>query len=152
MEDKGDTVPGFDNLGNRYEAYTSWFRATMGIVPEDWRYGARIANIDVTGAGLAGPNALDLFATMAKMMMLFPTLGKRQSGITQTDAPEEKSPGIRPVLYANRTGLHWMQVQAMRNKNVLAQIPDYAGIVVDSYRGIPIKCSDQLLITESRVI
>lgn len=152
MEDKGDTVPGFDSLGNRFEAYTSWFRQQMGIVPQDWRYGARLANIDVTAAGLAGPSAPDLFALMAQMMYLFPTLGKNQSGITRTDAPDDSSPGIRPVFYANRTLRHWMDVQAMRDRNVLLRIDDYAGIPTDSYRGIPIRVVDQLLVTEARVV
>jgi hypothetical protein len=152
MEDKGDTVPGYDNLGNRFEAYTSWFRAQMGIVPEDWRYGARICNIDVTSAGLAGPNAYDIFAGLAQMMLLPPQLGSRTSGITKTDAPTENTLGMRPVLYCNRTVRHWMDVQAMRDRNVLLSLNDYDGRVVDTYRGIPIKVSDQLLITEARVV
>jgi hypothetical protein len=72
MEDKGDVTPGFDSLGNRFEAYTSWFRQQVGLCPQDWRYGARGANIDVTAAGLAGPNALDIFVNMAEVMLLFP--------------------------------------------------------------------------------
>ena len=151
MEDKGDTVPGFDALGNRFEAYTSWFRHQLGLCPQDWRYGVRCANIDTTNAGLAGPNALDLFATMAEMMLFPPHLGKGTSGITKTDAPNDPSPGIRPVFYTNRTGRHWMDVQAMRDRNVLLRLEDYAGRVTDNYRGIPIKISDQLLNTESRV-
>jgi hypothetical protein len=151
MEDKSDTVPGFDSVGNRFEAYTSWFRHQMGVCPQDWRYGVRAANIDVTNAGLAGPNALDFFATMAEMMLFPPHLGKGTSGITKTDAPNDPAPGIRPVFYTNRTGRHWMDVQAMRDRNVLLRIDDYAGRVVDGYRGIPIKISDQLLTTESRV-
>ena len=39
MEDKGDVTPAFDAIGNRYEAFTSWFRCQMGLVPEDWRSG-----------------------------------------------------------------------------------------------------------------
>lgn len=152
MEDKADTVPGFDALGNRFEAYTSWFRHQLGICPQDWRYGVRLANVDVTNAGLAGPNALDLFASMAQMLLFPPHLGKGTSGITKTDAPNEPAPGIRPVFYTNRTGRHWMDVQAMRDRNVLLQLEDYAGRVVDTYRGIPIKISDQLLITEARVV
>jgi len=152
MEDKSDTVPGFDSVGNRFEAYTSWFRHQMGVCPQDWRYGVRAANVDVTNAGLAGPNALDFFATMAEMMLFPPHLGKGTSGITKTDAPNDPAPGIRPVFYTNRTGRHWMDVQAMRDRNVLLRIDDYAGRVVDGYRGIPIKISDQLLTTESRVI
>jgi hypothetical protein len=151
MEDKGDTVPGFDSVGNRFEAYTSWFRAQMGIVPEDWRFGARLCNIDVTAAGLAGPNAYDIFAGMAAMGYLPPTMGKKQSGITKTDAPLNSVPGVRYVWITNRTVRHWMDVQAMRDRNVLLQLPDYAGMVTDNWRQIPVRVSDQLLITEATV-
>ncbi|HXT79049.1 MAG TPA: hypothetical protein VN702_05755 [Acetobacteraceae bacterium] len=152
MEDKGDTVPGFDSVGNRFEAYTSWFRAQMGIVPEDWRFGVRVANIDVTNAGLAGPNAADIFALMAQAAYLPPTMGKRQSGITKTDAPNDTSQGVRFVWVTNRTVRHYMDIQGMRDRNVLLQLPDYAGIVTDSWRGVPVRVSDQLLISEARVV
>ena len=152
MEDKADTVPGFDSLGNRFEAYTSWFRQRIAMCPQDWRYCARIANVDVTNAGLAGPNALDIFATIRQAMLLPPHLGKMTSGITQTDAPNDPAPGIRPVWYTNRTGRHWMDIQAMRDRNVLLHLTDYAGIPCDTINGIPIKISDQLLTTEARVV
>ena len=151
MENKGDVRAAYDNLGNPYEAYTGYFEHQMAIVPEDWRYGARIANIDTTSAGLAGANALDIFATMAEMQFLFPKLTGTTSGITKSDAPDDEATGVRTVFYANRTLLHWMQVQAMRDRNVLARQEDYAGIVTDSWRGLPIKCQDQLTNTESRV-
>jgi hypothetical protein len=152
MEDKSDTVPGFDSLGNRFEAYTSWFRHMIGIVPIDWRYSARIANIDTTNAGLAGPNALDIFATIRQLLLLPPTLTAESSGITEVDAPDEPAPGIRPVIYLNRTTRHWMDVQAMRDRNVLLRIEDYAGRPCDGINGIPLKISDQLLNTENRVV
>lgn len=151
MEDKGDTVPGFDSLGNRFEAYTSWFRQQLGLVPEDWRQAVRIANFDVTNAGLAGPNPPDIFALMAQAAYLPPALGKRQSGITKTDAPTDATPSIRPIWYANRTLRHWMDVQAMRDRNVLLQVGEYAGVVTDMWRGIPIHVVDQLAITEATV-
>ena len=94
---------------------------------------------------------LDLFATMAEMMLFPPHLGKGTSGITKTDAKNDPAPGIRPVFYTNRTGRHWMDVQAMRDRNVLLRLEDYAGRVTDNYRGIPVKISDQLLNTEARV-
>src|ERR1700744_4394643 len=151
MEDKSDTTPAFDSLGNRFEAYTTWFRQMIGVVPIDWRYCARIANVDVTNAGLAGPNALDIFATVRQLLLLPPTLTAQSSGITEVDAPDEPAPGIRPVIYVNRTVRHWMDVQAMRDRNVLLRIEDYAGRPCDGINGIPIKVSDQLLITEGRV-
>ena len=150
MENKGDTTPGFDSLGNRFEAYTSWFRQQAGICPKDWRYGARVANIDTTNAGLAGPNAIDIFATMAELLLLFPKLTKSTSGITKTDAPMDDF-GVRTVFYCNRTMRHWMDVQAMRDRNVLLRIEDYAGMPIDGFRGIPIKIVDQILNTESVV-
>ena len=149
-EDKADTVPGFDALGNRFEAYTTWFRQQLGICPQDWRFVARICNIDTTTSGLAGPNALDIFATMRQMMLLPPYLGK-PSGIDKVDAPNDPAPGMRPVLYSNRTIRHWADVQAMRDRNVLIRLDDYAGMPVTGFDGIPWKVSDQLLTTESRV-
>ena len=151
MEDKGDTVPGFDSLGNRFEAYTSWFRQQMGLVPEDWRYGVRICNLDTTAAGLAGSSAPDLFALMAKAAYLPPTLGKRQSGITKTDAPTEPTAGVRFVWYCNRTTRHWMDVQAMRDRNVLLELTEYAGVVTDTWRGLPVRVVDQIINTEGNV-
>lgn len=151
MEDKGDVTPGFDSVGNRFEAYTSWFRQQAGLCPKDWRYGVRGANIDVTAAGLAGPDAADLFASMSQMLLLFPKLTKTTSGITKTDAPTDSAIGVRSVFYCNRTVRHWMDVQAMRDRNVLLRIEDYAGMPIDGYRGIPIKIVDQIVNSESRV-
>lgn len=151
MEDKGDTTPGFDSLGNRFEAYTSWFRQQTGLCPKDWRYGVRLCNIDTTTAGIAGPNAYDLFAGMAQMLLLFPKLTRSTSGITKVDSPDDTATGVRPVFYCNRTIRHWMDVQAMRDRNVLLRIEDYAGMPIMGYRDIPIKIVDQLVNTESNV-
>jgi hypothetical protein len=148
MEDKGQTVPAYDSLGNRFEAYTVWFRQRVGLCPQDWRYTVRIANIDTTAAGLAGPNAPDLFALMAEAVILPPALGKL-SGINRTDAPRDPGSSVRPVWYCNRTSRHWMDIQSMRNRNVLQSINDYAGNPTTGWRGVPIKIVDQILVTES---
>lgn len=150
MEDKGDVTPGFDNLGNRFEAYTSWFRQQVGLCPKDWRYAVRVANIDVTSAGLAGPNALDIFATMAEALLLFPKLTKSTSGITKTDAPMDSS-APRAVWYGNRTIRHWMDVQMIRNRQTWLMLNDYDGKPCESYRGLPIKIVDQIVNTETAI-
>lgn len=151
MEDRGDTVPAYDSNGNPYLAFTTYFEQEVGLVPKDWRYGARIANIDVTNAGLAGPNALDIFATMAELVLLFPKTTKAVSGVAKTDAPDDQF-GTRRVFYCNRTLLHWMYVQAMRDRNVLLRLEDYAGVVTDNFRGDPIKLIDQITNTEAQVV
>ena len=152
MEDYGQQYPAYDSVGNLFPAYTAWFRQEAGLCPQDWRNAARIANIDTTASGLSGPNAYDIFAGMAELMLLPPTLTSKASGITKTDAPDDVTPGIRPVLYCNRTLRHWMDVQAIRDRNVLLGVDDYAGKVTMGYRGIPIKVVDQILNSESRVV
>lgn len=152
MKNKGDTVPGYDSAGNRFEALTSWFRQQIGFVPEDWRYASFIRNLDTTSAGLAGTNAYDLFVGIAAMLLQLPTLTASTSGITRSDAPDDPSPGIRPVLYANRTVRFAMDQQMLRDKNVLIGLNDYDGKPAMGYRGIPIKISDRLVNTEARVV
>lgn len=150
MEDKGDTVPAYDASGNRYEAYTSYFQQQIGLVPMDWRYAVRLANIDVTTAGLAGNAPLDLFVQMSSMVMRFPKYTPPTSGITKTDAPRDDVT-VRAVFYSNRTVRQWLDIQAMRNRNVLLTLNDYAGKPVDTWRGVPIKVVDQLTNTETAV-
>ncbi len=148
FEDKSDVRAAYDSLGNQYEAFTGFFRQQIGLCPKDWRYGGRIANIDVTTAGLAGPNALDIFATLAEMQFFFPSLTSDTSTITETDDPEGDA-GVRHRIFVNRTLGHWMQVQAMRNRNVLMSPDQYAGVAVMKWRDIPIDISDQIVNTES---
>lgn len=150
-EDKADTTPGYDAAGNRFEAYTMWFRQMGNIVPEDWRYGVRIANLDVTAAGLAGPTAPDLYLLMAQADMMPPTLSKEASGITEVDAPTDPSPAIMAYWYMNRTLRFWMDAQGMRNRNVLLSLTDAAGKVQDVVRGIRVRVADRLLVSEQAV-
>lgn len=152
MRDFGIDQRGYDSLGNPFVAYTSWFRQQAALCPQDWRYGVRIANLDVTNAGLAGPNAPDLFALLAEAAYLPPTLGRMSSGITKTDAPNDPSPGIRPVIFTCRTGRHWMDVQSIRDRNVLLRPDESAGVVNETWRSIPVAVVDQLQTTESRVV
>lgn len=151
MEDKGDVRAAYDAFGNPFEAYTSYFEQQAGICPQDWRYGARLCNLDTTTAGLAGANAPDLFVLLDQILLLFPTLTAETSGVTESDAPDEPATGVRPTFYMNRTLRHWMNVQAMRNRNVLLTINDYDGRVVQGYRNFPFRTVDQIVNTESTV-
>lgn len=148
MENKGDTVPGFDTFGNRFEAYTTWFRQQAGLCPNDWRFGSRLCNLDTTTAGLAGPNPPDLFALIRQMLLMFPTFTRDTSGVTKTDDPNGVT-GIRAVFYSNRTVRHWGDIQAMRQRNVLLSLDDYAGKPTQGINNIPWKIVDQLTNNES---
>ncbi len=152
FEDKGDIRPAQDTNGNWFEAYTSWFRWEAGLCVRDWRYVVRCANLDTTSAGLAGTNAPDLFAILSKAVVRLPKMARNQSGITRTDAPDEPAPGIRPAIYVNRTVREYMDLQAIRDRNVLLGPTDYAGAPVTSFRQIPIRVVDQLVSSEARVV
>jgi hypothetical protein len=154
FEDRGDIVPGYDSNQNPFPAYTSYFEWNAGLVVKDWRYTVRIANIDTTtGAqGLFGVTPPDLFLLMSKAVVRFPTLSKRVSGITETDAPDEPAPGINPGFYVNRTGRESLDVQAIRDKNVLLKPTEYAGQPIVEFRGVPVRVCDTLLNTESTLV
>jgi hypothetical protein len=150
-EDKGDTVPAYDSAGNRFEAYTSYFSQQMGICVKNWEYNVRIGNIDTTTAGLQGTTPPDLFALMSRAVVRLPTMDRRASGITEVDAPDEPMPGIRPAWYCNRTVREYLDIQAIRDKNVLLSSKDYAGDPVLEFRGIPIRVNDALTNTEAEL-
>lgn len=154
FEDKGDVRPGRDANGFEYEAYTSYFQWSAGIVVRDWRYNVRICNLDTTTAagGLGSSTPPDIFAYLSKAMVRLPTLGRRESGITKTDAPNKTAPGVKPVIYMNRTSRQYADLQAIRDKNVLLGYREYAGAPVTDFRGIPIRIVDALLNTEARIV
>lgn len=150
-EDKGDVVPLYDSNGNRFEGYTSYFAWKVGLAIKNWQYNVRICNIDTTTNGLLGTSPPDLFVFMSRAVVRLPTLTRRASGITETDAPGDPVPGIMPAWYCNRTGREFMDIQAIRDKNVLLSSKDYAGDPVMEFRGIPIRVTDALLNTETRI-
>ena len=150
-EDKGDVVPQYDSSGNRFEAYTSLFQFNVGLCVKDWRYNVRIANVDTTTAGLQGATPPDLFQLMSRAVVRLPTASRRLSGITESDAPGDPVPGIMPAWYVNRTGREYMDIQAIRDRNVLLSSKDYAGDPVVMFRDVPIRVVDALTNTEARL-
>jgi Major capsid protein GP7 len=151
FENKGDVVPAYDAQQRRFEAYTSYFSRNGGIAIEDWRHVIRMANSDTTTAGLAGATPPDIFAIMSKSVVRLPTAGRMVSGITKTDAPDRASPPVRLMFFCSRTSREYMDIQAIRDKNVLLRPEDYAGRPIVNFRNIAIGVVDQILDTEARV-
>jgi hypothetical protein len=149
FEDKGDIRPGFDANRNEFEAYTSLFMWKAGLHIKNWQYFVRIANLDTTTAGLAGATPPDLFALMSKAVVRLPTAGRRVSGITKVDAPNQPAPAMRPAWYCNRTVRQYLDIQAIRDRNVLLTPTEYDGQPIVEFRGVPIRIVDALLSTEA---
>ena len=103
----------------------------------------------MTTAGLAGTTPPDLFAIMSKAVVRLPTAGRRISGITKVDAPNQPSPAMRPAWYVNRTARQYMDIQAIRDKNVLLTPREYDGQPIMDFRGVPIRICDVITNSES---
>jgi hypothetical protein len=111
----------------------------------------RMANFDTTTAGLAGSTPPDIFAIMSKAVVRLPTAARLVSGITKSDAPTRATPNVRLMFFCDRTAREYMDIQAIRDKNVLLRPEDYAGKPIVNFRNIGIGVVDQLLDTEARV-
>ena len=67
------------------------------------------------------------------------------------DRPRLPRGGGRAAIYANRTIATFLSLQATNKTNVLLQMAEFAGMVVPTFRGVPIRIVDQLLSTEAQV-
>jgi len=135
MQDKGQvTIENVDGNGGRMEAYRSHYRWDCGLTVRDWRYIVRI-NFDledVVASGSSGPILADL---MGKAIRRIPSLAMG-----------------RPAFYANRDTLDALDLQSNNKSNLAFQtVKDAQGILVDTFRGIPIRRCDALLSTESGI-
>lgn len=151
-EDKGDIRELYDTNGNGYEGFTSYFEWKIGLAIANWEYNVRICNIDTTTAGLLGTSPPDLNVFMCEAVNRLPTLNARASGITEVDAPGDPVPGINAAWYCNRSVRTGLDIQAIRDKNVLISYTEYAGAPVMMWRGLPIRLVDALTKTEATVV
>lgn len=145
------TEVAYDSVGNAYPAKQTYFSQLAGLCIEDWRWVSRICNLDVTAAGLGGSSPYDIFAGMSKQLLRMPKMGRAQSGVTQTDAKSESGLVVRPAFYANRTVRGFMDIQIIRDKNVLIGMHDFAGMPAEAYRNIPIRIMDVMTSSETVV-
>jgi hypothetical protein len=142
----------YDSAGNPYPAALTYFSQDAGLCVEDWRWASRICNLDVTSAGLGGSNPFDIFANgMSKQVLRMPKMARSVSAITETDAKSEAGLVVRPAFYTNRTVRGFMDIQIIRDKNVLIGMHDYAGMPTEMYRGIPVRVMDVMTSTETVV-
>lgn len=151
-QNKGDLVPAYDANGNQFEAYRSYFQWKLGLAIKNWQYNIRLANIDTTTNGIFGTAPPDLFVFLSQAVVKLPTASRRLTGITEVDAPTDPAPGINPAFYMNRTIRAALDVQAIRDKNVLLSFKEYAGEPTMMFRDVPIRVVDALTNSEARVV
>jgi len=140
-----DTV--LDAANNQYQAYRDHFKWELGLTVRDWRYNARICNIDISD--LSGGSAANLINALVRAIHRLPTI--MQSGTTTSDAPSINGAMGRTVIYCNRTIRTYLDLQAMNKTNVLLKYEEWNGKPVTTFRGIPIRTCDAILNNEAQI-
>jgi hypothetical protein len=122
--------------GTRLRGFQDQFVWDAGIALKDWRYAVRICNIDTT-ALTTEVNPTDITNKMIRSLARIPTMGMG-----------------RAAFYMNRTVFEMLDIQRREDVRTGGQL-QYAqvdGISTPTFRGVPIRRSDSLLNTESRVV
>lgn len=136
-----------DANGNTYQAYRDHFKWEIGLVNRDWRYTARIANIDVTQ--LTGVSAANLINLIVRGLYRMPTQSAGVAAIQSSDAPSIRASMGRLVMYCNRVIRTYLDLQAMNKTNVLLQLREFDGKVITTFRGVPVRTCDAILNNEA---
>lgn len=135
-----------DQNQNPYYVLERLFRQHIGLTVKDWRYNARIANIDVSDVA-AGTVSLNRLMSRAYYQLQ----GRRSYKMEQ---PGEPSPG-RTVIYMNRQMMQALDAEStnanLNNALTLGRM-ELQGEEVRTWRGLPIRETDSLLNTETRVV
>lgn len=127
-----------DDNGNAYYAKEEKFTWHVGLTVKDWRYVARVANIDVSDME-SGSVQLYTFLRKAYYQL-----------------QNRRVAGGKMAIYCNRDVLEALDALATNNgagdNFVRLQRTEVEGKEILSYRGIPIRESDAILNTEARVV
>ena len=142
-EDLG-LIDAFDSNNDRFRAYADRYQWKNGLVIKDWRYAARIANIDISDlVGLTGTQALTASTSIIKLMSRaidrMPTLNN-----------------INPSFYVNRTVASHLRVIALEKSSSAVTIEPAINqfgenIFTLRFLGIPVRIVDALTETEAVV-
>ena len=136
-----------DANGNPYYVKEEKFTQHVGLCVKDWRFNARIANIDVSDV-IAGSVALNPLMRKA----YYKLQGRRAY---KMEREGQVSPG-RTVIYMNKTALEALDAEATNGRsgvdNFVRLTPmEIQGEEVLTWRGMPIRETDALLTTETVV-
>jgi hypothetical protein len=140
-KDKGEE-PVLDANGNTYYGKVTMFTQHVGMFVKDWRYNARICNIDYA-AMMAGN--VDLWALLRKAY--YRLQSRRIDGVSS-----------RIAIYANRDVMEILDAQSSdraltagnQNYTALKQA-NLEGEEVLTYRKLPLRETDAILNTEANV-
>ena len=123
-----------DPDGGTLRAYRNLFTWQCGLVVKDWRYGVRLANIDVSNLR-SGTGAADLINALVDGIHKIPSLGS-----------------CNPVIYCNRVVRAALDKQALSKSQNALSITEALGQFKTSFLGIPVRTVDAISNAEARVV
>jgi len=138
-------VQAFDANGNPYQSMQSLFQWDGGLVVKDWRYAARIANINVADfVGVTGTQAPTSATNVIKMML-------------RAIARIPNFSMGRAAFYTNRTVQEGLMIQALeKSQNALGIKEGLTQFGTNmrqlEFMGIPVRTVDQLGTAETPVV
>ena len=132
-----------DANGNVYYVKEELFRQHIGVAVRDWRFNARIANIDVSDVQ-AG--SVDLYKFMRKAS--YKLQNRRMAKMNGEVAAQG-----RTVIYMNRDMIDALDALGTNSANgaLMLKPMELEGKEVLSYRGMPIRETDALINAEALV-
>lgn len=134
----------FDESNNRFRAYMDYYEWKVGLVVKDWRYGVRIANVDVSDlAGLSGSQETTDSTFLPKLM------SRAIDRIPNLAA-------VKPCFCMNRTAASLLRVAALEKSTSAISIEpglNQFGQTIHQLKflGIPVLINDAITNAESLV-
>lgn len=125
-----------DGAGGEYQGLRTHYKWDLGLTLRDWRYVARIANIDVSDLTKNASAGADLIDLLTQALEVIPNLGMG-----------------RPCFYMPRKIRSFLRRQ-ITNKvaGSTLTMEQIAGKSVVAFDGVPCRRTDALLLTEARVV
>lgn len=133
----------YDVNNKGFEGYSAYFEWNCGLCVKNWKYIARVANIDVSKlltAGTANDVSAAIMVDMVRAVYLLPDLTS-----------------VQPVFYMNKTVMAAMAVKVLEKSNIYFTTETLLGAggiprpLTLKFMGIPCLQIDQMLNTEARV-
>lgn len=142
MEDKGQvTIENVDGAGGRMEAYRTHYRHDCGLTVRDWRFAARVCNIDVSALTSDG-TAADRAAAQKALINFMVQASERIPSLSKG----------RAVWYVNRTIREQLRLGILEKIAGNLAWETVSGKRVMTFDDIPVKRLDAINNTEARVV
>jgi len=122
---------------NRFLAYVTRFQWKLGLSVRDYRYVARVCNIDVSDLTADAATGADLLDKMIDAFYVRPSadLGNM----------------ARTFVYCNKTIAKFLHKQAMNKANVNLTLDNVAGKMITNFIGAPVHVCDAITSAEAKI-